>query len=325
MDSQETAKAVQEGSKALGKFTELVRDFFSPSKTKRQANADAYAICTVSQAIRDNPDMDIVSEDGRLNIRKASPSALLHRAEQKRLVEDCRHEENLENILKITAEEVQSFKDVSDEPVNKDWLARFFSIAQDISDEDMQNLWGRILADEIKKPRSFSLRTLERVRNIDRSDAEIFQKLIPLSIKNGPNFFIPVCQELLEKYDIEYSDILSMDDCGFINSRGTVSIQLPVSVDNPGILCTKDRLLRIDTTDKVEYKVKCNIYALTNASIELIKTIDYACNSDYFIEFSEWLYKKNKNDKLLFKVYKVNQMDENGINYALKPLVVYGE
>ena len=37
----------------------------------------------------------------------------------------------------------------------------FFNIAEDISSDDMQALWGRIFAGKIKQPKSHSLRTLD--------------------------------------------------------------------------------------------------------------------------------------------------------------------
>jgi hypothetical protein len=50
----------------------------------------------------------------------------------------------------IATEELKKENDVSDTPVDEDWIVRFFNVVEDISDEMMQQLWGRILAGEVK-------------------------------------------------------------------------------------------------------------------------------------------------------------------------------
>jgi len=63
---------------------------------------------------------------------------------------------------------------VSDEKVDPDWTVQFFNACQDVSNEEMQSLWSKILAGEVARPRAYSLRTLDVVRKLRRSDAEMF-------------------------------------------------------------------------------------------------------------------------------------------------------
>ena len=65
-------------------------------------------------------------------------------------------------------------KRVIDEEIDHDWTARFFNDVQDVSSEEMRVLWGRILASEIEKPGSTSLRTLGVVRDLDQATARLF-------------------------------------------------------------------------------------------------------------------------------------------------------
>ena len=62
-----------------------------------------------------------------------------------------------------------------------DWAARFFSGVQDVSSAEMQELWARVLAGEVRQPGSTSIRTLEILRNLDRRTAKVFQRLCALS------------------------------------------------------------------------------------------------------------------------------------------------
>ena len=73
---------------------------------------------------------------------------------------------------------------VSDEPVDEGWKNRFFNIVEEISDDELREIWGRVLAGEIKKPKSYSLRTLETLRNLTKEEAAIVVKAASFTINN---------------------------------------------------------------------------------------------------------------------------------------------
>lgn len=62
-----------------------------------------------------------------------------------------------------------------------DWFMRFYEAVGNISDDDMQDIWARILAGEINNPSFFSLRTIDVLRNMRESDAELFLKFCKFS------------------------------------------------------------------------------------------------------------------------------------------------
>lgn len=168
MDTDKMMDTAKEGAKALTKLQEIILNIFGSRWIKKQADAQRYSDEKNLQTIRENPDMEIEFVDGKMNAKLRTPEALEYRAEQRVLAELVRQEENIENILNIVAEILQDSKNVSNESVDEDWLTRFFEIAKNISAEDMQFIWGKILAGEIVNPGSFSLRTLEVLRNISR-------------------------------------------------------------------------------------------------------------------------------------------------------------
>jgi len=82
---------------------------------------------------------------------------------------------NLDNIVKQAALELPQA--VSVEPVSPDWVLRFIGVAQDVCEEQMQQVWARILAGEVAKPGSFSKRTIEFVKTLEKNEAESFTLL----------------------------------------------------------------------------------------------------------------------------------------------------
>ena len=61
-----------------------------------------------------------------------------------------------------------------DEPdqVNDDWINQFARFAEDASSDELQQLWGRVLAGEVNRPGSFSRHTLRFIAELDKTTAE---------------------------------------------------------------------------------------------------------------------------------------------------------
>lgn len=89
---------------------------------------------------------------------------------------------NIQAVAEAAAAELGDETVSSDDPdPDLDWAARFFSGVQDVSSAEMQQLWARVLAGEVLKAGSTSIRTLEILRNLDRRIATVFQQLCALS------------------------------------------------------------------------------------------------------------------------------------------------
>jgi hypothetical protein len=65
----------------------------------------------------------------------------------------------------------------------------------------MQQLWGRILAGEIKRSGAFSLRALDLIRNLSKTEAQLFERVCNWAISTGEFSFVAnVDGEWLQKH-----------------------------------------------------------------------------------------------------------------------------
>lgn len=108
---------------------------------------------------------------------------ILDRAKARLVAREVQRQSNIENIVQIALQELP--EEVSEDPVKDNWRVRFFNLAEDIADSDMQALWGKILAGEVARPGRYSLRTLEIVRNLSAREAELFQCACGLAFNGG--------------------------------------------------------------------------------------------------------------------------------------------
>lgn len=127
----------------------------------------------------------------------ASDTNIVARAAHNLLAKEYRHQTNKEEIAKKTIEileqdaiqgaavkQAQSTSDGQTSSasleVDGDWLNVFEKYAEYASTERMQALWARILAGEIRNPKTFSLKTLRFVSELDQETARLFEKYLPL-------------------------------------------------------------------------------------------------------------------------------------------------
>ena len=104
-----------------------------------------------------------------------------------------REQVNLDLISQKAASEIRDASDSSDqsepdesgETISDDWLNAFETEARQKSTEEMQTYFGKILAGEIKKPGSYSTKTIRILGSLDQSTAKPFVRLCSMCI-SGP-------------------------------------------------------------------------------------------------------------------------------------------
>lgn len=179
---------------------------YRPRAIRKEAEAKAYEIEVIERAKN-----KAIAESRELEVDS------YHRIQERIIHQETKRQNNIENISQIAAEQLTNEENVSEEPVDADWSARFFNIAQDISDDEMQKLWGRILAGEVKQPKSYSLRTLEFLKKLSKDEAEIFTKFADLKVVSGKQHVIfndDGGTFLRKEFGIEYSEILLLKELG---------------------------------------------------------------------------------------------------------------
>lgn len=154
--------------------------------------------------------------------------------------QENRRQLNIESVTAHAAEELKNEPPVTDEPIDEDWTTRFFRIVEDVSSEEMQAVWGKILAGEVKQPKSYSIRTLELIRNLSKHEATIFTKVANLAIKSGGCYYIfhgNDDERLGKEFGITYMDLALLTEIGLIQPGTFVQHQfLQQPTDNQSVL-----------------------------------------------------------------------------------------
>jgi hypothetical protein len=118
----------------------------------------------------------------------AGDQDVVARAAQSLIRKEFRRQKNKEEIavktIDLLRDNAESFHEQSSRSttaespsdVDADWLNVFERYAEDASTERLQLQWARILAGEIQKPKSFSLKTLRFVSELESYTAKMYEK-----------------------------------------------------------------------------------------------------------------------------------------------------
>ncbi|WP_325890942.1 TIGR03899 family protein [Grimontia sp. NTOU-MAR1] len=158
---------------------------------------------------------------------------LTSRAAFRQLEIKQKQQENLEQVIKTCNDLCRDETASSPDP---DWLYRFFEMAKNIYGAGMQNLWARILKQEIIKPGSTSLKALSLLETMTQREAQALQRACALACTFGSDssnklitgfrkpeegmkrYFKPDIAERLAlgNFKLPFTDLMLLMDLGLI-------------------------------------------------------------------------------------------------------------
>lgn len=200
-----------------------------------------------------------------------------------------------------------------------DWFVRFYEAVGNISDEVMQDLWAKLLAGEVAEPSSFSLKTIDVLRNLSKQDAELFSLICSHSVMTRGQNFLPHYDTYLEKHNIYYTDIMKLNEQGLIFNDGTIGFSMSIG-QNPNVLFwNNDLVMTIESSDDKNIEIHIKMYPFTKAGQELAVLVSKSVSEENFIELAKEI--ANKNQECILGVYKIVSLDEKSILHDGKNLL----
>ena len=215
---------------------------------------------------------------------------------------------NVRSVVEQTAEAIEG-EEVPNEEPNHDWTARFFDSVQDVSTQQLQAVWSKILAEEIRSPGSISILTLNIVKNIDLQTAKLFELLCSMCIFMFPqteheiDARIPTLgqhagQNSLQKYGLNYKNLQTLTEHALINSDldSWINIQICIGqkidahsvVKLPFLFNDKYWVLQPKENDRVGQEFRLHGVSLTKAGRELSKVVNVLDANDFQVNLENF-------------------------------------
>ena len=197
-----------------------------------------------------------------------------------------------------------------------DWFMRFFEAAGSVSNEEMQQLWAKVLAGEIKSQGSYSLRTIETLRNMSVNEAQIFKRASRLFLKETDGTRFLFCDsdlsdyELNERYNISRQDILLLEECGLISAL-RMNNSLELDEEAGGFVTDNGLILLFENNTEDAVSIDYKSYPLTFVAEQLLPVVQETVDDEYIAELGRILRSDCGND-ISVSLRKIISLDDDG-------------
>lgn len=181
---------------------------------------------------------------------------LIERAKIRLARQELERQSNIDNIVEQAVNALPNT--VDNKPVGHDWTNRFFQAAQDISEIEMQKLWGKVLAGETSQPGCFSVRSLEVLRNLSSEEAELFATICSL-VTSVNEFIIKIPiekngrimiadSEAMSKFGFNHDVFIKLVDAGLLHPESNLEMAFKVK-EKPQVFMNNGRYFQVEFAD----------------------------------------------------------------------------
>jgi len=237
-------------TKLIEEISKGIGTLYKPRSIRNEAEAEAYK----KEALA-------IAEAKKISIEGDAKIQLLERAKKRLVYQELTKQENIEEIADKAIKYLD--KEVSDKP---------------------QEIWAKILANEVSKPNTISFRTLEVVSNLSKKEAELFQIACSLA-SNKDTIWKYKGKNAFNEYGLKYGNLMILKDAGLIHHGDQLTITLPRIKQLNTFLFThligNDIYLMQNLKNPTLEVAKFNQIAFTKAGKELCSLIDSKLNEDY--------------------------------------------
>lgn len=228
-------------------------------------NRDGKFLLIASASSNDQSDtMRNEPEIGDLNIYQKAVSAQTSKMMQKEV-----------NVAKtiMRAEEIlsESEAEATSKKVEQDWIFSWRENVEKVSAEEMQDLWARVLAEEVKSPGSFSMRTMDFLKCLTKWEAETIERIAPLTTQR---FITGTSAQYKESHNIIFGEFLRLQNLGLLSGvDGSGLTYTLVSTENDRFkrhILFGNKVLTISDSDpKKEFVIE--VMSITDLGMEVFK------------------------------------------------------
>jgi hypothetical protein len=218
-----------------------------------------------------------IREGDLLDSQEQAFVALLFEKEARKLANQQAIVERVSELLPEISSQMRSLPEHKDRGTSPEFIGRAETIAGEIGDSSLRDMFARVLAGEVSRPGAFSLRTLETVRMMDRNVAEIFEKFRKLLFDAEYIIDAGKGDDLIREFGFSLDDQLELQDAGLLDE----SVSLFAEPGSPLRLKYGDRVLRIAARPKAK-RLWVSTIRLTRPARELASVLPPSYDPVYF-------------------------------------------
>lgn len=256
----------------IEKISNAIGVLYEPTRVRRAARAEA--------------DAKKISAIANIELNEIEDRAM-HRV----IHQESRRQENIENITATAIPDLSENANVQN--LEEDWIAHFFKNCEDVSDQEMQSLWSRLLVGEANKPGTFSKRTVDFVATLDKKDAQVFTALCQFCWFQGRP--LPLIyshdDEIYAKAGISFSSLQHMSEIGLLTFNSITGFQLKTKAKKI-VVFYFGKPTEIEFSKDTDNSLPAGQVLLSRVGEELASICGAQPNNEFYLHIIERWYKE---------------------------------
>ena len=232
---------------------------------------------------------DMIRAEGQIEINDLQRRSLI-----RFITEEAKRQQNIESIVQKAIPDVH--EDAAPEHIEEDWLVHFFDRCRLVSEDRIQNLWSKLLAEEANTPGRFSKRTIDMLSTLEARDARLLRQIRTfcfeidggrcLQLPTAPTGLVPLILEvhsssggfIYEKYIEDlHTTLVHLAEINLLYYTGSQFALLEV----PAEICYYDTTLRLRSERD---HLGIGLAMFTKSGHELASICD-SCQLGEFLEY----------------------------------------
>ena len=204
------------------------------------------------------------------------------RAADRILNEEMTRQENIENITKKAIPELTG--NASPEDIEDDWITNFFDKCRIVSDDEMQELWAKVLAGQGNNPGSFSRKTVNLMADLDKRDARLFASLCRFAwiVDNRVlPLVLDIQHEIYNGCGINFQSLGQLEVLGLVHFDDLSGFQLQ-NLPKRLIAFYGDRQVQLTLPKDSENELVLGKVLLTQSGLELLRVVRSSVVEGFF-------------------------------------------
>lgn len=297
----------------------IAGSMLDPWKAKQQAKAKLVTAEGEKRTLRIQAEAQLEARNILLS-RDAEISGELTVAnmiDQRIQFQEKKRQSNIQSVVSKAAHQLEDKRVVNGEP-DHDWTARFFNEVQDVSTEEMQKIWAKVLAGEVEQTGSISIRTLGILKNLNQNTANLFGKFcsacVFVNFSLNENHFkiidarVPSLggnpgENCLQDYGFNFGSLNILNEYGLIisdynswrdysNTVGIVFESPSIVVQIPFLFQNRCWVLVSANSHDSNKQLKLHGVALTESGKELSRVVDLEPMEKFTQDLKNFLLEK---------------------------------
>lgn len=164
----------------------------------------------------------LIEEIKATNLPPLEKAALISNAHK--IIKEYSNQNNIVNrtvdVLSYRNNQSDVIINLESKKVDEEWISRFFDSGKHVSDEDLQLIWGHILANELSDPGSIPKRLISILPSVEKKHAEAFMMICKhsLSINSQIVPFVDTVfdEEYWIQHNVLYDNLLELQSIGLV-------------------------------------------------------------------------------------------------------------